>query len=91
MLLHLGLQEEHGLVGMQPCRDEVRHSVERRLLDPRRVGVVGGQRMPVGDEVVTAILILQLHPVADGAEVVAKVDAARRSKAAEDVLRRLIH
>src|SRR5262249_49279077 len=51
----------------------------------RRIGIVRRQRVPVGDEVIAGIRVLQLDPILDGAEVVAEVNAAGRFEAAEDV------
>ena len=86
MFLHLGLDEDRRLGWVESCGEQISDRFERRIRDPRRIGVVGRQRVPVGDEVVAVVKILQTHPVPDRAEIVAEVDAAGRAKAAEDEL-----
>ncbi len=48
------------------------------------IGVVGRQRVKVGDEEVAIVLVLELDPVVERAHVVAKVKAAGGSHAAQD-------
>ena len=48
------------------------------------VGVVAGQRVPVGDEVEAVVLVLQRHPVAEGADEVAEVQPSGRPHARDD-------
>ena len=71
------LHEDRGGSGADPGGEPVDHHVERVLLDDARVLVVGGERVPVGDEEEGLVLVLQLHPVLQGAVVVANVHAAR--------------
>jgi hypothetical protein len=47
--------------------------------------------MPVGDEAVAGIAILQVDPVLDRSEIVSEMHAARRTQTAENVLRLWIH
>ena len=49
-----------------------------------RVGVVAGQRVPVGDEIEAVVLLLQRHPVAERADEVAEMQAAGRPHAGDD-------
>ena len=91
VLFHFGLHEKYALRGIESRCHPVRGRVEGRLADLRRIGVVGRQRVPVRDEEETGILLLQPHPVADGAEVIAEMHTARWTEAAENVLRLWIH
>ena len=50
----------------------------------RGVGVVGGQRVPVGDEEIALVLVLQLDPVVQRAHVVAQVQLAGGAHAAQN-------
>ena len=52
--------------------------------DAAGVGVVGGERVDVGDEEVAVVVLLQVHPVFEGAHVVAEVESAGGPHAAED-------
>src|SRR3954447_6662268 len=90
MLLHFRLHEDRRLFRIDSGRDPVRNRIERRLADPARIGVIRRQRVPVGDEVKALIRVLQTHPVAYRAEVVAEVNATGRPQSAEDELSRLI-
>src|SRR3954452_9713879 len=90
MLLHFRLHEDGRLLRIDSGGDPVRNRIERRLMDPARLGVIRRQRVPVGDEVKALIRVLQTHPVAYRAEVVAEVNATGRPQSAEDELSRLI-
>ena len=48
------------------------------------VGVLAGQRVPVGDEVEAVVLLLQRDPVLQRADEVAEVQLARRPHAGND-------
>ena len=50
----------------------------------RGVGVVGGQRVPVGDEEEAIVLVLQLDPVIQRAHEVSQVQLAGGAHAAQD-------
>jgi hypothetical protein len=52
--------------------------------DALRVVVLGGQRVPVGDEEEAGILVLQPDPVLQHAVVVAEMQAAGRAHPGED-------
>ncbi len=49
-----------------------------------RVGVVGGQRVPIGDKEKAVILVLQAHPIAQCPDVIAEVQLSGGSHAAQD-------
>ena len=53
-----------------------------------RIGVVGGEGVPIGDEVEAFVLriVLQANPILQCAEVVADVQASGGTHAAEDAL-----
>ena len=61
----------------------VEDDLQRVLLHHARVGVVGGQGVPVGDEEEAVVLVLQVDPVAQGANVIAQMQLARGSHAAQ--------
>ena len=76
VLGHHRLQEQDRSV-VDAARDDVDH----RILDAtrhvlRRVGL--GDRVIVDDAEDAAVLVLQRHPVADGAEVVSQMELPRR-------------
>ena len=50
----------------------------------RGVGVVGGQRVPVGNEKETVVLILHTNPVLERADIVAEMELAGRAHSAQD-------
>jgi len=66
--------------GGQPIGD-YRHRV---FVDLRRVGVIAGERVPIGDEMVALVDVLQLDPVFERALVIAEVQATRRAHSAND-------
>ena len=86
VLEDLALQEEHTARGVEAGGQVVEHHVQGVGRNPRGVGVVRGQRVPVGDEEVALVLggVLQLDPVGQGAHVVAQVELAGGAHAAED-------
>src|SRR5687767_562841 len=86
MLLHRRLHEDRALLRIQTCSEPVRNSFEGGLADVLRIGVIGSERVPVGNEIEALIRVLKLDPVAYRSEVVAEVDAAGRTEAADDVL-----
>src|SRR4029079_7508299 len=61
--------------------EPVDHHVPGVLRDVARARVIGGERMPVGDEEQARILGLQPHPVLEHAVVVPEVQASRRRHA----------
>ena len=75
---NLALHEDRRRAGAQAHREPVDHGVERELLDVLRVLVAGGQGVEVRHEEVAVVLVLKLHPVLQGAVVVADVHAAGR-------------
>ncbi len=70
-------------LGIEAGGEVVEDHLKRVLLHHARVGVVGGQRVPVGDEEEAVVLVLQVDPVAQGADVVAEVQLAGGSHAAQ--------
>src|SRR5262249_6813454 len=63
--------------------EPVEQHVDRVLLHLRCVGVVGGQCVPVGDEVEALVLILHTHPVLQRADVIAEVQFSSGAHAAK--------
>ena len=82
VLLHLALQKNHALRGIEPSGQIVEHHFFNIVRDLRSVRVVGGECVPVGDEEVAVVLVLQFDPVGERAHVVAQVQLSRGSHAA---------
>ena len=78
------LDEQRAALGIEAGREVVDHDLQRVLLDAARVGVVGGQRVPVGNEEEAVVLVLQAHPIAQRADIIAQVQLSGRSHAAQD-------
>ena len=77
MLRHQRLHEERALRGIEPRANPVRGVVVGKRHQLARVGEVARQRVPVGDEIEAVELVLQRHPLAEGADQVADMEAAR--------------
>ena len=96
MRRHLALQKDRALLPVQSGRQKVQRNLAHVGLQRFCIGVVGGQRVVVGDEVEALILraailqhlVLQLHPVLQRAHVVAQVQPSRRTHAAQNALAR---
>ena len=69
--------------GSTPAREPVGDVVERVGGNAGRVRVVAGQRVPVGDEIETVVLLLQRDPVLERADQVSEVQLAGRAHAAD--------
>src|SRR5262245_10141409 len=86
MFGHERLDEDGRLIriesGGQPVGDH-RHRV---FVDLRRVRVIAGERVPIGDEMVALVNVLQLDPVFKRALVIAEVQTTRRAHSANDSL-----
>ena len=84
----LGLQDDCGFGGIEAGGQEVDGDLQGVFGDGGGVGVVGGEGVPVGDEVETFVrgIGLELDPVLQGADVVAEMQLAGRAHAAEDAL-----
>ena len=65
-------------------RQPVDHHVPHALFDHQRAVVVGGQGVPVGDEVHAVVVRLQLGPPAQRAHEVAEVQLAGRTHPGDD-------
>ncbi len=80
------LQEDRRLLRVEADGQPVEHGFARVVGQGRRVGIVRRQRVEVRDEEEAAVLagVLQVHPVLDGAEVVAEVDPPGRTQPRED-------
>jgi hypothetical protein len=88
VLLDLALNKEDGLKGVEAGGQVVEDDLAGVGGNLRGVGVVGGEGVPVGDEEEAVVLgvVLQADPVMEGAHVVAEVQFAGGSHAAEDAL-----
>ena len=84
VLGHLRLDEERRLGRIDAGGEPVDHHVEPGLLQVAGLLVVGGERMPVGDEEKARVFRLQADPVLQHAVVVAEVQRAGGAHAGED-------
>ena len=80
---HVRLDEERGLLRIQPQGQEIDEHVEDILTHPGRVAHAG-QRVVIGDEVIGLVALLKRDVLADGAEVVADVQSTRRLNSRQD-------
>ena len=69
--------------GSSPAASQSKAISKMLSLTLRGVGVVGGEGVPVGDKEKTVVVVLEPGPVLQGADVVANVQFACRSHAAE--------
>jgi hypothetical protein len=81
---NLRLDEQRRSLRIDAGRQPVDDHVPGRGDDALRIVVLGGQRVPVGDEEQAGMLVLQRDPVLEHAVVVAKMQAAGRAHAGED-------
>src|SRR5262252_8829613 len=86
MFGHERLDEDGRLIRIEPGGQPVGDYRHRVFVDLRRVGVIAGERVPVGDEMVAPVNVLQLDPVFKRALVIAEVQTARRAHSADDSL-----
>ncbi len=86
VLRHPRLDEERGIPRADPRCQPVDDHLPDALGDDTGIFVVGGQRVPVGDEEEALVLVLQPHPVLEHAVVVTEVQAAGRPHARQDAL-----
>src|ERR1700704_2186397 len=84
----LRLQKDDAFLRVETGGQVVDHDLDAVLGDGAGVGVVAGQRVPVGDEVETVEgrIVLQADPVLQRAEIVADVQAAGGTHAADYAL-----
>jgi hypothetical protein len=80
----MALNEDGGFFRIESGGQVVQGDVEGFELEAARIGVVRGQRVPVGDEEVALVLVLQLDPVGQGAHVVAQVELAGGTHSAQN-------
>ena len=83
---HMGLDEHHALRGIKPRRQPIQQHLDRVFFQTRRVRVVGGQRVPVGDKEKAVVLLLHPNPVFERAHVVSQVQLAGRAHSAQHAL-----
>ena len=83
-----GLLEDNGLLRVEAGGEIVGDDFDGVLRNRGGVGVVGGESVPVGDEVEAVVsgIILQADPVFQRAKIVADVEFTGGAHAAEDAL-----
>ena len=84
VLGHLRLHEQRGDARVQSRRQPVDEHLVDEFGQLLGVFVARGQRMPVGDEEIALVLVLQLDPVLECAMVVAKMQLTRRPHAGKN-------
>jgi len=80
------LHEKGGLAGIEAGGQPVGDHLKRILDDTTGVGVMRGQSMPVGDEVETLVLVLELDPILQSPNEVPHMELAGGPHAAEHAL-----
>ena len=70
---HVALDDERGFFGIEADRQPVERDLEHRIADQVDVVEVVAERLVVGDQEVAVVLVLQLDPVVQSADVVADV------------------
>jgi hypothetical protein len=78
---HVGLHEQCGDAGIESRSEPVDHDAVHALRNAARVGIPGGQSVPVRDEEKALVLVLQFDPVAQRAVVVTQVQRTGRPHA----------
>src|SRR5580658_5193693 len=86
VLGHMRLHEQGGDTGIEAGGQPVDHHLADRLGNTRGVLVARGQRVPVRDEEIALVLILELYPVAQCAVVVAQMQRSGGAHAGEHAL-----
>ena len=86
VLGNLRLHEQRGFVGIESRGQPVDADLDSVLRDDRRVGVIGGEGVPIGNEVKAFVLriVLQANPILERAEIMSDVQAAGGTHAAQD-------
>ena len=79
VLGHPGLYEQGGVPGVDAARQPVDHHVPDVLAHRTGFVVVGGERVPVGDEEIALVLVLEPHPVLQHAPVVSEMQLPGRT------------
>ena len=70
---YAGLDKQGGRSGIHTCRQPVNHHLPDALFDNFRIFIVSRQGMPVSNEEMTIVFMLQSHPIFEHAMVVAKM------------------
>src|SRR5216684_1905254 len=93
VLRYLRLNEQSGDAGIEARRQPVDGHRPDILFEFRRVLIAGGERMPIGDEEKTFVLILQFDPILERTVVIAQMQLARRPHAGQhaSILYRTAH
>src|ERR1700691_633284 len=78
MLGHFGLDEQRGDARIQACGQPIDGHGPDILFELGRVLITRGERMPVGDEEVALVLVLQLDPILQRAVIVPEVQQPAR-------------
>ena len=84
MLRHMRLDEHGAALGIEPGGKPIEQDFYGILLYLRSIGVVGGERVPVGDKKEALILVLHAYPVIECAHEIAQVQLPGRAHPAED-------
>ena len=78
VLRHFRLDEQRGDARIQSRGQPIDHHAPGIFLEFGGVLIAGGQRMPVGDEEITFVLILQLDPILQRTVIIAQMQLPGR-------------
>jgi tryptophan synthase beta subunit len=67
------LDEQRRTLGIEPGGEKVDDEFDAALLYVGSIGVVGGECVPVSNEEEALLLLLELNPVLQGADIVPKM------------------
>src|SRR5262245_28295707 len=84
MLRHMRLDEHGAALGIKPGGKPVEEYLDRILLYLGRIGIIGPECVPVSDEEKALVLVLHAHPVLQRTNIVAQVQLACGTHAAEN-------
>ena len=83
VLRNVRLDEDGRLLGIEASGEPVKGHLKNVVLDPRGVSVIGREGVPVGDKEEAIVFFLEPNPVLQCTNIVADVQLACRSHAAQ--------
>ena len=88
MLRYPRLNKQRSRPGVNSGREPVDNHLPDAIFDDGRVFIVSGQCMPVGNEEITLVLVLQFDPVFQDAMVMTQMQPTRRAHSAKNTFLR---
>src|SRR5579884_329331 len=86
MLFYVALHKDDALLGVKSGGKKIERHIQRVLLHLRWISVIGREGVPVGDEEVATVFVLEAHPVPERSHVVAQMQLSGWTHAAEHAL-----